>query len=301
MCQSTTKRIHGSKVSTSSGSRKNETIPDSQTRSSMRNVFLFFLVILTMVKNVHGSGLCTESALVGTRETGHYVFLNTSGIGLEQEVLQAETKQSKHSSLRSHIEPLASLQPNETLKLRIGNFNVRAAFPGDRGGDCSHPFAWEHRVDQVAEQVNFYHPDVIGLQEDTHYQIKQLAPYLPSYRYVGVNRDDCEELPDEAKSPLNPFGITKYTGNCSASKEPSVLIHGGEFNSIWFDPQVLTRTLKSWGAFWLGASTAVPGSHFLDYTCTVGNFSSTCDVGRIATWAQFQTKARPHEFSSLKR
>jgi mRNA deadenylase 3'-5' endonuclease subunit Ccr4 len=58
-----------------------------------------------------------------------------------------------------------------------------------------HPFGWEARVDQVSEQINFYHPDIIGIQEDNHYQIKLLKSYLPDYHYVGMNCDNCESLP----------------------------------------------------------------------------------------------------------
>ena len=149
-------------------------------------------------------------------------------------------------------------------------------------------------MDQVAEQINFYHPDIIGLQEDTYYQIEQLKLLLPSYHYIGVNRDDCEQTPDEASSPPNPFGVTRYDGDCAASKESDALVRGGEFNSIWFRPDTLD--LQSWGVFWLGSSTAKPGSHFLNSTCTLGNFSPSCDVGRIVTWAHFRPQDLPYDF-----
>lgn len=278
------------------GTRKHQTFSPRRVRIRQSSTTLwFFLAILIMFKCVHGSMLCTEGTLVGTKETGHYLLYEATG---NQQVSSQEA--STESSKRNHDwpdtlgHPSLSLLPNTTLELRIASYNIRAAFPSDRGSDCKHPFGWESRADQVAEQINFYHPDVIGLQEDTYYQIKHLERLLPSYRYVGVNRDDCEESPDEALSPLNPFGISRYDGDCEASKESDALVRGGEFNSIWFHPDELD--LQSWGVFWLGNATGRVGSHFLDSTCTLGNFSRSCDVGRIVTWAHFRPKTLPYDF-----
>lgn len=267
-------------------------------RSCAMKPFWFVLGFLLTVPSA-GTGLCTESTLIGTQETGHYLFYNSSGNVVAQDTTLSNDENEKPFLRRRDWPdtfgyPLIPLAPNETLSLRIASYNIRAAFPSDRGSDCSHPFGWEARAHQVAEQINFYHPEVIGLQEDTHYQITQLESHLPSYQYIGVNRDDCAMFPDEAGSPLNPFGVTQYDGDCAKSKEHDALVRGGEFNSIWFRPNVLN--LQSWGVFWLGLSTAVPGSHFLNSTCTLGEFNASCDVGRIVTWARFQLKSRPYEF-----
>jgi len=260
-------------------------------------LWLLLAILATIMKSTSGISLCTEKTLVGTKETGHYEFV------LSQDALLnagRESKEFEHPLLRNRVWPDTlgfpplPLKKNVTLDLRIASYNIRGAFPVDRGSDCADPFGWETRVDQIAEQITVYQPDIIGIQEDTHYQITQLKPYLPNYQYIGVNRDDCEESPEEAKSPVNPFGVTRYDGDCEASKKPGALVRGGEFNSIWFRPDVLK--LQSWGVFWLGSSTAMPGSHFCHSTCKLGGFSPACDVGRIVTWAHFQSRDLPYDF-----
>jgi hypothetical protein len=292
--------VPGSEIT--SGIEKRMSFPNSRARSHPSNLLWPLITILTIIKSVNGTNLCTESSLVGTLESGHYEFYNDSfgNLTSQETTSNASTVSLEHSFLRNRKWPDTldylplSLVPNITLELRIASYNIRAAFPEDRGSDCTHPFGWEARVDQVSEQINFYHPDIIGIQEDTHYQIKQLESYLPDYRYVGVNRDDCQTLPEEAGSPLNPFGVSQYQGDCAASKKPDALVRGGEFNSIWFRPDVVD--LQSWGVFWLGSETAKQGSHFLNFTCKLGNFSDSCDVGRVVTWARFRPKDLPFDF-----
>lgn len=83
-------------------------------------------------------------------------------------------------------------------------------------------------MDQVSEQINFYHPDIIGIQEDNHFQIKLLELYLPDYCYIGMNHDDCKSLPERRKQAVN--------------------------------------------------------------------FSASCDMGQIGTWACFHPKSLPFDF-----
>ncbi|GAA3653179.1 endonuclease/exonuclease/phosphatase family protein [Flavivirga jejuensis] len=50
--------------------------------------------------------------------------------------------------------------------------------------------SWDHRKDFMMGQINFYQPDVFGVQEALPNQIKYIDSTLVDYNYVGVGRDD---------------------------------------------------------------------------------------------------------------
>ncbi|RNC83285.1 MAG: endonuclease/exonuclease/phosphatase family protein [Balneola sp.] len=63
-------------------------------------------------------------------------------------------------------------------------YNIRYNTQGD-GVDW-----WENRKEWVADVINFYEPDVLGIQEGLHGQVMYLDSALIEYSYVGVGRDD---------------------------------------------------------------------------------------------------------------
>jgi endonuclease/exonuclease/phosphatase family metal-dependent hydrolase len=63
-------------------------------------------------------------------------------------------------------------------------YNIRYSTPND-GENW-----WEYRKAWVAELVNYYAPDVLGIQEGLHSQVSFLDTALTNYNYVGVGRDD---------------------------------------------------------------------------------------------------------------
>lgn len=66
-------------------------------------------------------------------------------------------------------------------------YNIRYSTPND-GENW-----WELRKDWVASVVNFYEPDVMGIQEGLHKQVQFLDSALVDYAYVGVGRDDAKK------------------------------------------------------------------------------------------------------------
>ena len=80
--------------------------------------------------------------------------------------------------------PLLSAQP--TLPIKAMSYNIRFDNPND-GAD-----AWPQRKDVLINQIRFYGPDVIGMQEVLKSQLDTLADRLPHYAWVGVGRDDGE-------------------------------------------------------------------------------------------------------------
>ena len=69
-------------------------------------------------------------------------------------------------------------------QLSLMTYNLRYPTPND-GADW-----WEYRKTEVAEMLNYYQPDVLGIQEGVDAQVRFLDSALVDYDYVGVGRDD---------------------------------------------------------------------------------------------------------------
>ena len=71
--------------------------------------------------------------------------------------------------------------------LRIMSYNIRYNNPGD--GER----AWNYRKEEVSALIQFYDPDLIGLQEVLHGQLMFLESQLTDYGRIGVGRDDGQQ------------------------------------------------------------------------------------------------------------
>ena len=49
---------------------------------------------------------------------------------------------------------------------------------------------WEFRKNEVAQLIDYYSPEIFGIQEGLENQVKYLDTFLSNYSYVGVGRDD---------------------------------------------------------------------------------------------------------------
>jgi len=118
----------------------------------------------------------------------------------------------------------------------VMTFNIRYDNPND--GDNW----WENRKPEVVEMIDFYHPEIVGVQEALMRQLAYMNNHLPDYSYVGVGRDDGKQK--------------------------------GEFSAILFDTTKLdlveTRT------FWLSPTpytVSIGWDAFMERICTYGVFS----------------------------
>ena len=67
---------------------------------------------------------------------------------------------------------------------KIMTYNIRYDNPNDGENQ------WSKRKDYLSDQIAFYEPDVFGIQEGLHHQVKFLDDKLNGYSYVGIGRDD---------------------------------------------------------------------------------------------------------------
>ena len=109
--------------------------------------------------------------------------------------------------------------------ISVMTFNIRY----DNSSDGLN--AWSHRKENVGTMLQYYEPDILGMQEVLHNQLEDIKMMLPQYDYVGVGRADGKEAGEY--SPLL-FKREKYT-----------LVHSGNF---WLSEQPEKIGIKGWDA-----------------------------------------------------
>lgn len=84
------------------------------------------------------------------------------------------------------ILPTQGKEPDRALPLKVMSFNIRygAANDGDN--------RWDNRKNFVAETIQVFDPDLLGLQECLNFQCAFLREQLPGYAFHGVGRIDGE-------------------------------------------------------------------------------------------------------------
>ncbi len=78
----------------------------------------------------------------------------------------------------------ASARGSAAARLRVMTYNIRLDTEADG------PNKWLHRRTWVSAQIDWFHPDIFGLQEVVFNQKQDMIADLPEYRLVGDGRDD---------------------------------------------------------------------------------------------------------------
>ena len=102
--------------------------------------------------------------------------------------------------------------------LKVMTFNIRLSLESDKEN------SWVKRKDDALKLMNYYHPDVMGVQEAVPQQMTDIKTGLKNYDFVGVGRDD---------------GADK-----------------GEYSAIFYDTEKL-QVVQS-GTFWLSETPEKP-------------------------------------------
>lgn len=75
----------------------------------------------------------------------------------------------------------------QAQKLAVMTYNIKLDYPKE--GENS----WTNRKPFFIDQLKFYEPDVLGVQEAMPNQMKDMDSLLPAYSFVGVGRDDGKD------------------------------------------------------------------------------------------------------------
>ncbi len=119
--------------------------------------------------------------------------------------------------------------------LSLMTYNIRLDWGTDEN-------RWDNRKELMVNQLKFYEPDILGIQEGLPHQVKYLDSALSDYQYIGVGRED---------------GKAK-----------------GEFTAIYFKNDI--ELLES-GTFWLSetpSEVSVGWDAALPRICTYGLFKA---------------------------
>ena len=128
--------------------------------------------------------------------------------------------------------------------LDIVTYNIRYDNPKD------YPNNWDNRKEFLISQLNFYTPDVFGIQEGLIHQLKDMDQGLPDYTYFGAGRDDGAEK--------------------------------GEFSAIFYNTNKLNLLGQS--TFWLSTTPEIPSKGWdaaLPRICTYGLFERKEDGAKF--------------------
>lgn len=128
--------------------------------------------------------------------------------------------------------------------LKVMTYNVRLDLKSDGVN------AWDNRKDFFTAQIDFYEPDVFGVQEARPNQVKDIVKALPQYGFLGVGRDgnDTGEASDIFYKK-DRFAV-KRSGTFWLSETPDIVSKGWDaaYNRICTYALLLDKKNKK--QFW---------------------------------------------------
>lgn len=106
----------------------------------------------------------------------------------------------------------------QTFKAMTYNVRLNVAVDGEN--------AWPLRKEFLTSQIQFYEPDILGVQEATPLQVTEMSVLLPQYNQVGVGRDgDGKGESSNIYYKKNRF-IVKETATFWLSETPDEISKG---------------------------------------------------------------------------
>ncbi|WP_372919198.1 endonuclease/exonuclease/phosphatase family protein [Salegentibacter sp.] len=120
-------------------------------------------------------------------------------------------------------------------ELEVMSYNIK--FANETDGENS----WSNRKDHLTNQIKFYEPQILGVQEALVSQLKHFEKEMESFKYIGVGRDDGKEA--------------------------------GEFSAIFYDLEKVD--IIDEGTFWLSETpdeVSVGWDAAMERVCTYGKF-----------------------------
>jgi hypothetical protein len=70
---------------------------------------------------------------------------------------------------------------SQNIKIMTYNIRLDIAVDGEN--------AWSHRKGFFTSQLQFYEPDIFGIQEATPNQVIDISNALPQYNHIGIGRE----------------------------------------------------------------------------------------------------------------
>lgn len=121
--------------------------------------------------------------------------------------------------LSAFVSGYTHLYAKSAVPVKVMSYNIRTSFADDGENN------WKFRKGNLISQILYHNPDVLGMQEVTPEQLKDLSVALTDYDWYGVGRDDGKQA--------------------------------GEYSCIFYKKDRFKK-LDS-GTFWLSENIAEPG------------------------------------------
>ncbi|MGC4130414.1 MAG: endonuclease/exonuclease/phosphatase family protein [Bergeyella sp.] len=102
--------------------------------------------------------------------------------------------------------------------ISVMTYNIRLSLDSDKEN------SWNSRKEDALALMNYYHPDIMGVQEAVPEQMKDIKTGIKNYDFVGVGRDDGKDK--------------------------------GEYSAVFYDENKL-EVVQS-GTFWLSPTPEIP-------------------------------------------
>lgn len=129
--------------------------------------------------------------------------------------------------------------------LKIMTYNIRLDVASDGEN------AWPNRKDFFTSQIQFYAPDVFGVQEAMPNQVNDIATALPSYNHVGIAREGDGKGESSSIFYKKDRFLVQQSNTFWLSETPDVISKGwnAAYNRVC--TYALFKDLKTKKIFWV--------------------------------------------------
>lgn len=129
--------------------------------------------------------------------------------------------------------------------LKIMTYNIRLDVASDGEN------AWPNRKDFFTSQIQFYAPDVFGVQEAMPNQVNDIATALPSYNHVGIAREGAGKGESSSIFYKKDRFLVQQSNTFWLSETPDVISKGWDAAYNRVCTYALFKDLKTKKIFWV--------------------------------------------------
>jgi endonuclease/exonuclease/phosphatase family metal-dependent hydrolase len=135
--------------------------------------------------------------------------------------------------------------PVNAQSLKVMTYNIRLELASDGEND------WNHRKDMFVGQINFFEPDIFGVQEATPGQVNDISSFLSKYNYTGKGRDGDNKGESSGIYYKKDRFIIKQTNTFWLSETPDTISKGWDAAYNRVCTYGLFKDKKTKKLFWL--------------------------------------------------
>lgn len=129
--------------------------------------------------------------------------------------------------------------------LKVMSYNIRLALASDNDN------AWQHRKEMLAGMVQFYAPDILGVQEALPEQVAYLDSTLNNWKHIGIGREGVNKGEASAIFYNSSRFFLLDTGTFWLSDTPDKISKGWDASYLRICTYGLFKEKKTGKKFWV--------------------------------------------------